>query len=149
MAGSSAKPTQHGSTFSRRKEAIRVAEAMGVMPIEVLLEAMVYHVGRARRELKRVDEIDELTGLPLGEDGVNHNLVTLCYANATSCARDAAPYLHPKLVPKMADTEDPNSTAQKIVEALREIEVAGGYDQDAQTYRGPNLDSDLAQDTVN
>lgn len=138
------------SPAQRKKDAARIAEAVGVLPIEVMLEAMVYHVGRARRELKKADDIDELTGLPYGEDGINHNLVTLCYANAQVAARDAAPYVHPKLVPKMTDTDDPTSTAQKIKEALDEIEAAGGYAQQVSpANRGPNLDSSLASDTVN
>jgi hypothetical protein len=139
-----------GSPSSRKKEAARIAEAMGVLPIEVMLEAMVYHVGRARRELKRAEELDELTGEPIGEDGVNHNLITLCYANAQVAARDAAPYIHPKLVPKMTDTDDPTTVAQKIKDALDEIEVAGGYlPRTDPASRGPNLDSDLASDTIN
>lgn len=149
MAGSSVT-TKPGSPTSRKKEAARIAEAMGVLPIEVMLEAMHYHLGRARRELKRVGELNEVTGEPLGEDDINHNLVTLCYANAQVAARDAAPYVHPKLVPKMTDTDDPTSTAQKIIDALNEIEVAGGYAQAPDpAHRGPNLDSALATDSIN
>lgn len=138
--------TKPGSPASRKKEAVRIAEAMGVLPIEVMLEAMNYHVGRARRELKKAEELDEFSGEPLGEAGVNHNLVSLCYANATNCARDAAPYVHPKLVPRMNDVEDPNTKAQQILAAIAEIEQASGV---VETYRGPNLDTDLGNDTIN
>lgn len=142
--------TKPGSPKSRKQEAGRIAEAMGVLPIEVMLEAMNYHVNRARRELKRVEEIDELTGLPYGEDGINNNLVSLCYANAVNCARDAAPYVHPKLVPRMNDVEDPNTKAQQILAAMAEIDAASGVVPGAaEAYRGPNLDSDLGNDTMN
>jgi hypothetical protein len=139
-----------GSPASRKKEAVRIAEAMGVLPIEVMLEAMNYHVSRARRELKKAEEIDELTMQPYGEAGVNHNLVSLCYGNAVNCARDAAPYVHPKLVPRMNDVEDPNTKAQQILAAIQEIEEASGVlPDDRAAYRGPNLDSDLGNDTMN
>jgi hypothetical protein len=138
--------TRLGIANKRKKEAAELAEKMGVLPIEVMLEAMNYHHGRAKRELAKFDEVDELTGAT-GEENVDHRLVTLHYAHAVACAKDACPYIHPKLIPRLNDVDDPMTLAQRTLAAMHEIEESmGQLAASPNPYAEPRL-SDLDADS--
>ena len=73
-----------GSATQKTREIADRAAAEGITPLEVMLEAMRFHHDVAARELAKGDEMDvERAGKAMTE--------------AREAAKDAAPYVHPRL----------------------------------------------------
>lgn len=74
-----------GSTTQRTREiADKAASDGGVLPLDVLIAVMRFHFGEATTEITK------------GEEG-NRPLLVESFECAREAAKDAAPYMHPRL----------------------------------------------------
>jgi hypothetical protein len=112
-----------GIANKRDHDSIKLMHSMGgVSPLQVMLEAMHYHRNRALSRIKQAMADNDMEA----KDTVAE--VAVHYGNAVSAAKDAAPFIHPRLVPRVAEVDDPVAAAQAIRAALQEIEQAVGVE---------------------
>lgn len=92
MARGGARPgsgRKAGAATKRTREIADRATAEGVTPLEVMLDAMRFHYAMAQHEIAKAKEVN-------GEV-ISADLICEALAAAREAAKDAAPYVHPRL----------------------------------------------------
>lgn len=89
-----------GSTTRKTREIADRATAEGITPLEVMLRAMREHVSHANELQAQAEKAD--TAALLGEadsdlPGKLRRAALTAITDAASMAKDAAPYMHPRL----------------------------------------------------
>ncbi|MGY2048896.1 hypothetical protein [Methylobacterium sp. JK268] len=101
--GAGRKP---GSATRKTRAIADLASASGLTPLSVMLEAMRFHHALARSEIAK-------------GDGMMAKVASEAMVAAASVAKDAAPYMHPRLAPVPPQgSETADDVARKIREAL-------------------------------
>lgn len=83
---------KRGTLSSRTQEIIANFTADGKTPIQIIIEAMRYYDNLAEQEALKI------IGVELNDENRETFQQVIALKNAAvSCAKDAAPYMHPKL----------------------------------------------------
>lgn len=102
-AGAGRKP---GAATRRTRAVAERASATGLTPLDVMLDVMRFQHALARSEMEKGEE-------------ARVNVVAAAMSAAVAAARDAAPYMHPRLAPVAAQgAETADDTARRIREAV-------------------------------
>lgn len=102
---------KRGSATKRTREIAERALAEGITPLEVMLENMNF----ARTEAKRVLGMLIDSGTPLPEKFNELGELLKFRAMAQEAAKDAAPYMHPRLAAVEHTGKDGNALVVKVM----------------------------------
>jgi hypothetical protein len=119
--GAGRKP---GSVTRKTREIAAKATAEGITPLEVMLRAMREHVdlADALREQSLEADAAVLTGEVDADTGVRLRRDALAAINAASLlAKDAAPYMHPKLANVTSNVSGDIRSQIKIVSEFEDL----------------------------
>ena len=98
----------------RAENAVEIARQKGLLPIEVMLDNMIHWHGKAGEILQRLLDLEVKP--PSGFNEIKE--MNEFRRGAQDAAREAAPYVHPKLAPINGETgETEKMTVQFIIES--------------------------------